>query len=1043
MKRRLSLLLAVVMILGSFSFAFAAEETAEEKAGAFLMKVGVLEGINGELKLEDNLRRQDAVVLVARLHGAEDEAKKFPTDDLKFTDFKDPFYRPIIAWAVANDLVEGHTPERFGFNEDVTAQQYATILLRALGYNDDVAGKDGYAKALELAKKLGVLENVEVENDTAITRGQMAVMTFNALGQKMKDSDKTLAEFLGIDMPVEKPEKLEAKVYTENLKEIVVELNDASLVDAEKLTDVNKYRVINNTVERVKLDGDKVLVELKNSMTEGRTYELIVRDLHKDIDKKYRVTAKDNVAPEVLEVTSLGEYGIRVTTSEPVRNARERNFLIDGRNVSMRVEEYGRELVLIPYHNTSFPENAQELTIKALEDFAGFKSSEQKFDIKLEKDENGPKVEDVIVKGQDVIVKFDKDIFSKSVKEYESRRQPGNISYEEGRHTITAKVAKKIDIDTIKYNFEGQLPRRADRVDFTIVGVENHSRVEMEKAVVNGRVVMDYSEPIILDSGVHGPSIKYSTDGKIANANVKIYFDKDIVGNFKEKSETEFVVKDHLRLYEGEVLGRNDKSEKIVSVKYDGSRKDVLVVELKDLVVNTRANNYEFNYILEVENFRDTTSTANRMYRDYVDFEISQAGTAFGIARDKDGKLLPVDVANYIDSRGRELTIYFNKPVDKDIAENPTNYFFIYDDGSKDDLADLGGRAIAERDGLTVSLQIPFFNEKDVVLEILPTLKDVAGVKISGARFYDFNKQAWEDKDVKPTPVVSAITYIDADGKEIKKDEITINLEDKGNLKVKSTKAAQTIVKDSKGDVTLTSVSADTPTAITGISGRGTFTVTTKVKGESEERVLTVKVVESKANVSLSSDLDVTDGTAFEHNKVTYLAYGTNLNTVTFPKNEKEAASDTDFNIDIDLDADSKNATFTARLENGILFVDAVAENGELTPYKFILEVQKIVKADSTLTANKGDKNITVVLKDQQKTPQVIKGIKAGDFKVVVTSDAGTKVKAVAASTFDADAGTYVFDLKVDDATEAAYTIATGDVVKVTVGGVTFTVTVS
>ena len=117
---------------------------------------------------------------------------------MKFTDFKDPFYRPIIAWAVANDLVEGHTPERFGFNEDVTAQQYATILLRALGYNDDVAGKDGYAKALELAKKLGVLENVEVENDTAITRGQMAVMTFNALGTKMKDSDKTLADKLGI-----------------------------------------------------------------------------------------------------------------------------------------------------------------------------------------------------------------------------------------------------------------------------------------------------------------------------------------------------------------------------------------------------------------------------------------------------------------------------------------------------------------------------------------------------------------------------------------------------------------------------------------------------------------------------------------------------------------------------------------------------------------------------------------------------------------------------------------------------------------------------
>ncbi len=195
MKRKLSLLLAVVMILGSFSFAFAAEETAAEKAGAFLKEVGVLEGINGDLKLEDNLRRQDAVVLVARLHGAEEEAKAYSPEGLKFTDFKDPYYRPIIKWAVDKGLVEGHTEERFGFNEDVTAQQYATILLRALGYNDKVATKEGYEKALEEAKALGILEGVKVEDATVVTRGLMAEMTFNALGVKMKDSDKTLAEF--------------------------------------------------------------------------------------------------------------------------------------------------------------------------------------------------------------------------------------------------------------------------------------------------------------------------------------------------------------------------------------------------------------------------------------------------------------------------------------------------------------------------------------------------------------------------------------------------------------------------------------------------------------------------------------------------------------------------------------------------------------------------------------------------------------------------------------------------------------------------------
>lgn len=172
MKRKLSLLLAVVMILGSFSFTFAAETTAEEAAGNFLMEQGVIEGINGELKLDDNFRRQDMVVMLSRLMGEEDTAMAFPTDSLTFTDFSDPYYRPIIAWAVAEGLIEGHTPERFGFGENVTAQQYATVLLRALGYGEEVSG-DGYANALNLAKELGLLGDYDFENSAVVTRGQM------------------------------------------------------------------------------------------------------------------------------------------------------------------------------------------------------------------------------------------------------------------------------------------------------------------------------------------------------------------------------------------------------------------------------------------------------------------------------------------------------------------------------------------------------------------------------------------------------------------------------------------------------------------------------------------------------------------------------------------------------------------------------------------------------------------------------------------------------------------------------------------------------
>ena len=68
MKRILSLTLALVMVLGTFTAVFAAEPTVEEAAGAFLEKVGVLLGDDeGDLLLEENLERRDAVILLSRL----------------------------------------------------------------------------------------------------------------------------------------------------------------------------------------------------------------------------------------------------------------------------------------------------------------------------------------------------------------------------------------------------------------------------------------------------------------------------------------------------------------------------------------------------------------------------------------------------------------------------------------------------------------------------------------------------------------------------------------------------------------------------------------------------------------------------------------------------------------------------------------------------------------------------------------------------------------------------------------------------------------
>ena len=100
MKKTLSLLLVLAMVLSSFGFAFAAED--EIVPAEFLNEKGILKGnASGDLMLEDNLKRQDMVVMLSRLLGVEEEAKAFE-GETSFTDITDSFYVPYIAWAEAD-----------------------------------------------------------------------------------------------------------------------------------------------------------------------------------------------------------------------------------------------------------------------------------------------------------------------------------------------------------------------------------------------------------------------------------------------------------------------------------------------------------------------------------------------------------------------------------------------------------------------------------------------------------------------------------------------------------------------------------------------------------------------------------------------------------------------------------------------------------------------------------------------------------------------------------------------------------------------------
>lgn len=791
-KRILSLVLAMVMVLGTFGTVFAADviDTAA-KAGAFLKEAGVLVGDeHGNLNLDSNLSRQDAVILVAQLRGEIEAAKNFsklPT----YEDVKIKFYNAPLAWAQDNGLFVGHSEKVFGFGENLTAQEYAKVLLSALGYKVAPNGDSDikWAEALAKAEEFGILENLEVINSTEITRGQMALMTFNALGVTMKDSKETLADTLGIKLPeAPKAEELTAKVLdTENLAEIVVELSNADLVkNKEALTNAANYRLNNDvTVYNAEVDGDNVILTLVpygkvensskfNTLLKGKKYELTIRNIDPKINKTYKgILAGDNAIPTVENVEFMGTYGIKVTTSEPIANPLERNFRLDSRT-SMVVEQYGRELILTPYHGKAFDKDAVELTVDQLEDFAGYRSAKTVEKMELSTDEALPKVEEAYRSGSKLVVVFDRDVYIDSIGHYESRRDLGNVSFVERRVTFYAEDSKKVDTNVVEYTFSRDIPKN---IEVEIEGVANHFNKAMEKETIVPVEYKDDYAPIViestekvkitqkyedelkpLDAKGREKELKNKLDDGFAveTQEMTIKFDKDIA-EFKNLKAADINVKDHFTLYELDITRKGETAAKDVEINVTEVKKDSIKLSFEGIKLNNKDR--DFDYILEVRNFSDLNK--NRMEREYLDFQVIRIKDAFDVTK------ISVNNTRYSNRNGVEIVLEFNDYVEKEEASNAKNYYL---DGKLK-----VSEAIVEKDGKTVSLVV---YDTDVtkllkdykVLEISPrvTKLDDSAVTVDH-RFWDLKTRTFIANPEGTTG--SAITF-KADGTPLTADEV-------------------------------------------------------------------------------------------------------------------------------------------------------------------------------------------------------------------------------------------------------------------------------
>ena len=87
-----------------------------------------------------------------------------------------------------------------------------------------------------------------------------------------------------------------------------------------------------------------------------------------------------------------------------------------------------------------------------------------------------------------------------------------------------------------------------------------------------------------------------------------------------------------------------------------------------------------------------------------------------------------------------EIEIRFNNPVDREFAEVLENYVITLANESEEDLKELGGYVIVERDGYTVTLVVPGLNKDEHKSIRIAELKDKDGKRILGVEKHDLDK---------------------------------------------------------------------------------------------------------------------------------------------------------------------------------------------------------------------------------------------------------------------------------------------------------------
>ena len=642
MKKVLSLVLALALVLGSFAPVFAAEnEYAAE--GAKLQELGVLAGDGNGLNLDGELTRAELYTLVSRLMDQEETAKTYPVKgNIIFDDVNEgDWYDGIVGWAFGNGLTKGMGNGTFAPNDVVPAQQLQALMLRVLGYTD-VEWDDVPATATEK----GIMGDIVPSGNS--TRGLMSALVLNTL--KTETATGTiLAIDLGFDdlvvvvPPVVDGDLAIESITATSLIQIVVDFN-MDVEDNEEAADKSNYEVDLETVDSVSVDGSAVTITLDDGVENQADAILTIAEdvFGEEVEAEFRFFDQD--LPEVEGITVNGPKSLAIEFSEPIATKGTVTIKTGTSTLSVNstnITGIGTKVITVPLYSTLVDGKTYNVNVKGFADYAVYNNITSTVAVEYVEDVNPPVATITEATQEYVKVEFNKpvtgltkDHFSHTFTAWKSIKITGDDDF------TSASLAKSDKVEEVYVWFYGddsnlERPIAEGSTSFRILTKADDSTIkdlwsnEFASETLTLSVVSDKAAPSIVEI------IVTDEDAFTIEFSKNVVFDEDNI----EITDTD-----------GDEIGN-------VDVEVTGPVEKVYTINLGTSLANE-------TILVTIKDVEDTTLLAN---------EMKPYSTALDIS---DQTAPKVEMVTY-DTTEQMLYVFFDEEVTSETALIAGNYFLV------------------------------------------------------------------------------------------------------------------------------------------------------------------------------------------------------------------------------------------------------------------------------------------------------------------------------------------------------------------------------